>query len=75
MKYVGVDFHKKSISICVMVLVGRKRRVLARRRWACEDTEGICRFFKAWQGCSRGSQDAQRSAPKSLGLPSGAGGG
>jgi hypothetical protein len=73
MKYVGVDFHKKSISICVMVLVGRKRRVLARRRWACEDTEGICRFFKAWQGCPRGPRT--RGAPKSLGHPSGARGG
>jgi transposase len=46
MKYVGVDLHKKSISICVVVLEGRKRKVVARRRLTCQDTEGICRFFR-----------------------------
>jgi len=45
MKYVGVDLHKKTISICVVMLVGRKRKVLARRRLECEDMEGIYRFF------------------------------
>ena len=46
MKYVGVDLHKKSISICVVVLQGRKRKVVARKRFACPDVEGICRFFR-----------------------------
>lgn len=46
MKYVGVDLHKKVISVCVVVLVGRKRKVVARKRFACEDVEGICRFFR-----------------------------
>jgi transposase len=46
MKYVGVDLHKKSISICVMRLDGQKRIVVARKRFACSDTEGICRFFE-----------------------------
>jgi len=46
MKYVGVDLHKKSISICVMVLEGRKRKVVARKRLDCQDVEGICRFFR-----------------------------
>lgn len=46
MKYVGVDLHKKVISICVVVLQGRKRKVLARKRFACLDVEGICGFFR-----------------------------
>ncbi len=46
MKYVGVDLHKKSISICVVVLEGRKRKVLARKRFACQDVDGICQFFR-----------------------------
>ena len=46
MKYVGVDLHKKTISICVVVLAGRKRKVLVRRRFACQDMEGICQFFR-----------------------------
>ena len=46
MKYVGVDLHKKTISICVVVLAGRKRKVLVRKRFACQDMEGICQFFR-----------------------------
>jgi len=46
MKYVGVDLHKKSISICVVVLEGRKRKVLARKRFACQDVDGIYQFFR-----------------------------
>jgi len=46
MKYVGVDLHKNSISICVVVLVGRKRKVVARKRFACQDVAGISRFFR-----------------------------
>jgi len=50
MKYVGVDLHKKVISICVVVLEGRKRKVVARKRFACPDVEGICRFFRELGG-------------------------
>jgi transposase len=46
MKYVGVDLHKKTISICVVELEGRKRKVLARKRYTCQNVEGICRFFR-----------------------------
>jgi transposase len=46
MKYVGVDLHKKTISICVVRLEGRKRQVLVRKQFACSDTEGLCRFFR-----------------------------
>jgi transposase len=45
-KYVGVDLHKKTISICVVTLEGRKRKVLARKRLACRDMDGIYRFFQ-----------------------------
>lgn len=45
MKYVGVDLHKLSISICVVVLEGRKRKVLVRKRFACMDMDKIYRFF------------------------------
>lgn len=45
MKFVGVDLHKKSITVCVMVKARGKRKVLQRSRLACADTEGIRRFF------------------------------
>jgi transposase len=46
MKYVGVDLHKKSISICVIRKVGGKRKVTVRERFTCQDTAGIRRFFQ-----------------------------
>ena len=46
MKYVGVDLHKKSISICVMKKVGGKRKVIDRQRFECQDSTGIRRFFQ-----------------------------
>lgn len=45
MKYVGADLHKKIISLCVMILVLGKRTVVARRNFACADTEAIREFF------------------------------
>ncbi len=42
MKYVGVDLHKKSISVCVM---DASRRVLARRRFHTQDVDTIEAFF------------------------------
>jgi transposase len=42
MKYVGVDLHKKTISVCV---VSQARDVLTSRRLFCDDEEGIERFF------------------------------
>ena len=46
MNFIGVDLHKKTISLCVMVVVGRKRKVLTRRRFDCQDTAGIREFFE-----------------------------
>jgi transposase len=46
MKYVGVDLHKKSISICVVCKVGSKRKVLERMQFCCVDTAGIYESFK-----------------------------
>jgi transposase len=41
MKYVGIDLHKKSISVCV---VDKERTVLERKKFLCLDVTGI----KAW---------------------------
>ena len=45
MKYVGVDLHKKSITLCVMVKVRGQRKVVARRTLACSQPEQIRAFF------------------------------
>jgi transposase len=43
MKFVGIDLHKKTISLCV---VNQERKVLDRRRFYCTDTGRIVAFFK-----------------------------
>ena len=43
MKYVGVDLHKKVISLCV---VGKDRKVLLRKTFRCDDEAGIVAFFR-----------------------------
>ena len=43
MNYVGIDLHKKTISICV---VNQERKVLHRRTFYCTDPERIVAFFK-----------------------------
>lgn len=45
MNFVGIDLHKHSISVCVMVQAGNKRRVVARRRFACANVSEIETFF------------------------------
>ncbi len=45
MKYVGVDLHKKAISMCVMIQDGRRRKIVARKNMACADTDAITAFF------------------------------
>ena len=42
MKYVGIDLHKQSITLCV---VDRERTVLQTRRFLCADTARIDAFF------------------------------
>lgn len=46
MNFVGVDLHKKTISLCVMAVVEGKRQVLARKRFYCKNTEGIRGYFE-----------------------------
>ncbi len=42
MNSVGIDLHKKTISICV---VGAQRRILDRRRLFCCEADRIVRYF------------------------------
>lgn len=44
MRYVGIDLHKQTITVCV---VDQERTVLQTRRFACADTAGIDAFFAA----------------------------
>lgn len=46
MKFIGVDLHKKTISLCVVTVVGGRRGVVTRRRFYCKDTARIRDFFK-----------------------------
>jgi len=43
MNFVGIDLHKKTISICV---VNQERQVLDRKRLYCKDQERIAAFFE-----------------------------
>ncbi len=45
MRYVGVDLHKQSISVCVVELADRERKILQRRRFRCDQEETILDFF------------------------------
>ena len=46
MKFIGVDLHKKTISLCVIMVVEGKRGVVTRRRFNCRDTARIRKFFE-----------------------------
>ena len=43
MNYVGIDLHKKTIVLCVL---DQDRRVVARRTFACGETQDILAFFR-----------------------------
>jgi transposase len=43
MNFVGIDLHKKTISICVM---NQERQVLHRKRFYCSNSEQIVTFFE-----------------------------
>jgi hypothetical protein len=45
MNYFGVDLHKHSISVCVVVQDSASRRVARRKRLACQDEERIYEHF------------------------------
>src|SRR5208283_671575 len=46
MNFIGVDLHKKSITICVM---DEKRKILARKTLACTQTDEILEFFRQFR--------------------------
>jgi transposase len=46
MKFIGVDLHKKTISLCVVLVVKGKRKVVARNRFCCKDTSQIREYFE-----------------------------
>ncbi len=43
MKFVGIDLHKKPISVCV---VDQQRQVLVRKRFVCAEPDRIVSFLK-----------------------------
>ena len=45
MHYVGVDLHKKTITVCVVIQEGGKRRILQRKSMRCIEVERIQQFF------------------------------
>lgn len=45
MRYVGVDLHKKTISVCVVIQEGGKRHVVKRETLACSSVDAIQQFF------------------------------
>ena len=47
MRFIGVDLHKKTISLCVVMVVEGKRKVVARRRFVCRNVAGIRQFFES----------------------------
>ncbi len=46
MNFIGVDLHKKSITICVM---DEKRKILARKTLSCTQTDEIVEFFRQFR--------------------------
>jgi transposase len=45
MLYVGVDLHKQSISLCVVELSNRERKIIERRRFRCDQEEQMAEYF------------------------------
>ena len=46
MNFIGVDLHKKTISLCVIVVVAGRRQVVSRKRYYCDETKHIREFFQ-----------------------------
>ena len=46
MNFIGVDLHKKSITVCV---VDQNRNVLARKTINCKETNEIVEFFRKFR--------------------------
>lgn len=49
MNFVGIDLHKKTISLCVVIQEGRERTVIGRATLSCSDTERIVSWFRGHQ--------------------------
>ena len=49
MHYIGVDLHKKTISVCVVIEDGRQSKVVARATLPCAAPEKIRAFFEKHQ--------------------------
>jgi transposase len=47
MNFVGVDLHKHSISVCVMIQDSSGRRVADRKRFACRDEDPISAYLSS----------------------------
>jgi transposase len=47
MNFVGVDLHKHSISVCVMIQHSSGRRVADRKRFACRDEDQISAYLSS----------------------------
>ena len=45
MRYVGVDLHKQSISVCVVELANRKRQIVERRRFRNDQVDEMENYF------------------------------
>ncbi len=60
MNYVGVDLHKQSITVCVMVKADGRRKVGCRRRFLCVEPEKIRNFFEQL-GCFQVAVEATSS--------------
>ena len=46
MNFIGVDLHKKSITLCVM---NENLKVLARKTFFCDQTDQIVQFFRQFR--------------------------
>jgi transposase len=49
MHYIGVDLHKKTISVCVVIEAGRQSKVVGRTTLRCDMPEKIRAFFEKYQ--------------------------
>jgi len=47
MRYVGVDLHKQSISLCVVELANRERQVVERRRFRSDQVDQMAEYFSS----------------------------
>lgn len=45
MRYVGVDLHKQSISLCVVELAGRRRKIVERKHFRCDQEDLLADYF------------------------------